>query len=62
MSPIKKDNKLQLKQRNIEHRCNLYQEQLKEILVHCTIHNKNFEHSTNSLNLLGCDSCSLKES
>ncbi|MBL4593447.1 MAG: hypothetical protein JKX68_06485 [Flavobacteriales bacterium] len=53
-------DKLVVQQVSIHQKCKVYQEQLKKTLIHCTVHNSNSKNSIDSIELLGCNNCSLK--
>jgi len=54
-------NDIIIEQIRTDHKCSVYQNYLKQILVHCTSQNNNFKHTTNSKDLLDCNDCSFKE-
>jgi hypothetical protein len=54
-------DKLEVQQIGSHQKCKVYQEQLKKILGHCVVYNSNFKIPIGSIELLGCNSCSLRD-
>jgi hypothetical protein len=54
-------DKLEVQQIRSHQKCKVYQEQLKKILGHCVVYNSNFKIPIDSIELLGCNSCSLRD-